>query len=103
MLEDQKELLCAFSARKIKYLVVGGHAVGLHAEPRGTKDLDVLIRSDPENAEAVFQALAGFGAPLDGTTPDDFVGHPDLIFRSASPGPRLHPAEDRRRRVRRSV
>jgi hypothetical protein len=49
MLDDQKELLCAFNAHKFKYPVVGGHAVGLHSEPRVTKDLDVFIKADPEN------------------------------------------------------
>ena len=30
----------------------GGHAFGVHAEPRTTKDLDIFIRSNPENARA---------------------------------------------------
>ena len=47
MLKDQKELLERFNAHGVKYLVVGGHAVGIHAEPRGTKDLDIFIKSDP--------------------------------------------------------
>ena len=48
-----------------------------------TRDLDVFIRSDSENAKAVFRALAAFGAPLEGMSPADFsdgttfqIGHP---------------------------
>jgi hypothetical protein len=38
-----------------------------------TKDLDLFIRSDPENAAAAFRALAQFGAPLEGMSPTDFA------------------------------
>ncbi len=56
MPKDLKELLRAFNDHAVKYLVVGGYAFGVHAEPRATKDLDLFIRSDKENSEAVFRA-----------------------------------------------
>lgn len=71
--KDLKDLLRAFNANAVKYLIVGGHAFGVHAEPRATKDLDLFIRSDEENAKAVFKALAEFGAPLAGMSPADFA------------------------------
>jgi hypothetical protein len=37
---DFKDLLSALAATSAEYLVVGGWAVGYHAEPRFTKDLD---------------------------------------------------------------
>jgi hypothetical protein len=37
-----------------------------HAQPRATKDLDILVKADADNAKAVFAALAQFGAPLEG-------------------------------------
>jgi hypothetical protein len=61
---DLKELLLAFNAHGVEYLVVGGYAVGIHAEPRANKDLDVFIRADAGNSERVYRALIGFGAPL---------------------------------------
>ncbi len=73
MPKDLKELLRAFNDRGVKYLIVGGYAYGVHAEPRATKDLDIFIRSDTENSQAVFHALAQFGAPLDGLSPADFM------------------------------
>ncbi|MGB6689791.1 MAG: DUF6036 family nucleotidyltransferase [Terracidiphilus sp.] len=72
MTEDLKDLLRAFNANAVEYLVIGAHALGVHAQPRATKDLDLFIRSDPKNAKAVFQALAQFGAPLSGLGPSDF-------------------------------
>ena len=42
--EDLKELLRAFNEHGVRYLVVGGYAFGVHAEPRATKDLDLLHR-----------------------------------------------------------
>ena len=73
MPKDLKDLLRAFNANAVKYLIIGGHAFGVHAQPRATKDLDLFIRSDEENAEAVFKALAEFGAPLDNMSPADFA------------------------------
>ena len=71
--KDLKDLLRAFNDHEVKYLVVGGYAYGVYAEPRATKDLDIFIRSDEENSRAVFQALAQFGAPLDGLSAADFM------------------------------
>jgi len=73
MPEDLKELLRAFNDHAVKYLIVGGYAFGVHAEPRATKDLDIFICSDEENSKAVFRALAQYGAPLEDLTPSDFM------------------------------
>lgn len=53
-------------------MVIGGYAVVQYAEPRFTKDLDLWISTNPENADAVFKALKEFGAPLDGMSAKDF-------------------------------
>lgn len=72
MLKDQIDLLSELNAAGVEYLVIGGHAVNAYGVPRMTKDLDVLIRADETNSEAVYRALASFGAPLEGTSPADF-------------------------------
>jgi hypothetical protein len=69
---DHLALLSALNEHQVRYLIIGGYAVGFHSEPRATKDLDVYIRADAENSRAVFRALAVFGAPLAGLTPADF-------------------------------
>jgi hypothetical protein len=68
------------NAHRVKYLVIGAYAVAIHAQPRATKDLDILVKADPENAKAVFAALAEFGAPLQGLTSADFE-EPGPFFR----------------------
>lgn len=73
MYTDFKELLSVFNAQNVKYLVVGAYAVSLHAQPRATKDLDILIKVDHENASALYTALAKFGAPLEGLSVADFA------------------------------
>ena len=73
MPRDLKDLLSAFNDHGVRYMVVGGYAFGVHAEPRATKDLDLLIRTDEENSAAVFRALTEYGAPLDGFSPRDFM------------------------------
>ncbi|KAA0278640.1 MAG: hypothetical protein EDM79_04800 [Chloroflexi bacterium] len=70
---DFSDLLRIFNEHGVKYLVVGGYAVVQYAEPRYTKDLDVLIATDKKNAEAVYSALREFGAPLAGLTSKDFA------------------------------
>lgn len=72
MPDDLKELLRAFNDQGVKYLIVGGYAFGVHAEPRATKGLDIFIRCDEENSKAVFRALAQYRASLDNLSPSDF-------------------------------
>lgn len=61
---DFRDLLSALGASSAEYLVVGGWAVGVHSEPRFTKDLDLLIGQDNANLERVASALQTFGAPV---------------------------------------
>jgi hypothetical protein len=61
--------------------VIGGHAVAFHGHPRATKDLGVLVRADPENAQRVYRALAQFGAPLSSfeVHADDFAAYDGVL------------------------
>jgi hypothetical protein len=59
---------------------VGGFAVIYHSQPRFTKGIDFFIKADPDTAQAVYAALAEFGAPLTGVGPEDFVD-PNIFFR----------------------
>jgi hypothetical protein len=94
MHQDFKELLFAFNAEQVRYLIVGGYAVSFHAQPRATKDLDILIGADAENSRAVYAALAKFGAPwsrrVDVQIDDDlsvsFISREDLLVAKLSAG-----------------
>lgn len=87
--EDLRQLLHAFNAHGVEYLIVGGYAVGIYAEPRATKDLDVFIRSEVKNSEAVYRALAAYGAPIAGLTPADFRNDPNSVFQIGQPPARV--------------
>jgi predicted nucleotidyltransferase len=89
MLKDQRELLEALNAHGVEYLVIGGHAVSAYAEPRNTKDLDILIRDTPENALRTYRALAAFGAPVKDYHPSDFHGHPGRTIQFGVPPGRI--------------
>ena len=71
--EDLKQLLHAFNANGVEYLIVGGYAVGIYAEPRATKDLDLFIRPESANSERVYRALAAYGVPMAGLAAADFT------------------------------
>ena|ERR1700720_310207 len=86
MHQDFKELLSAFNAGQVRYLIVGGYAVSFHAQPRATKDLDILIGADAENSKAVYAALAKFGAPIEGLSAKDFAEPSARTIRQAADG-----------------
>ena len=106
---DFSDLLNLFKAKQVKYMVIGGYAVIQYTEPRFTKDLDLWISTHPENAEAVFDALKEFGAPLEGMSPNDFseegyfyqMGMPpvrvDILM--GIPGVRFDEAWERRKEI----
>jgi predicted nucleotidyltransferase len=60
---DFVELLTEFADAGVRYLIVGGYAVGFHSRPRATKDLDLWIEGTRENLNRVAKALDCFGAP----------------------------------------
>jgi hypothetical protein len=87
--QDLKDLLLALNAHGVEYLVVGGYAVGVHSEPRATKDLDIFIRADEKNSVAIYHALAAFGAPLKNLTPEAFRNEPASVFQIGLPPNRI--------------
>ena len=61
--DDIRELWAEFAQEGVEFVLVGGWAVSLHARPRTTKDIDLVLRGYPENLERAAAALARFGAP----------------------------------------
>lgn len=76
---DFLELLQLFASHKVRYALIGGYAVGVHAEPRFTKDLELLIVPSPTNAKNVLAALTKFDAPVDNLTIAD-LSTPGLLY-----------------------
>ena len=79
--QDFQDLLIELADAEADFAVVGGYAVAYHGYVRATKDLDVLVRANPDNASRVYQALAEFGAPLQNfdVTADDFSDYSGVL------------------------
>jgi hypothetical protein len=86
MNQDFVELLRAFIAADVRFLIVGAYALALHGRPRATGDLDIWVDASPENARKVMAALAAFGAPMADISADDFA-RPGVAYQiGVAPG-----------------
>lgn len=56
-----QEFVRLLDAKGVKYLVIGGYAVGFHGYPRYTGDIDFLMAIDPQNAEKLVEVFNEFG------------------------------------------
>ena len=61
--DDFKDFIECLNSNNVRYLLIGGWAVGLHGSPRATKDIDFLVAIDDENLEKLQNALLEFKAP----------------------------------------
>jgi predicted nucleotidyltransferase len=59
--KDFREFIALLNSNAVKFLIVGGHAVTFHGNPRFTADLDLWVATDADNALRVNQALKEFG------------------------------------------
>jgi hypothetical protein len=78
--KDFQDLLQLFNRHGVRYLVVGGFAVMVHARPRYTKDLGIWLECSSDNATRVVAALDEFGFASLGLTPADF-DQPDVVIQ----------------------
>jgi len=58
---DWSEFLRLLISHRVRFMIVGGHAVAGHGEPRLTEDLDVFVEVSAQNAVALHGALKAFG------------------------------------------
>ncbi len=70
---DYRDILSAFSAEKVEFLLVGAYALAAHGAPRATGDLDLWVRPSTENSRRTWRALVVFGAPLENLTQTDLL------------------------------
>lgn len=61
---DLHALLTALHQHDVRFVVIGGVAVGAHGYVRGTEDLDLVPDPDPANLERLVEALAGLKSTL---------------------------------------
>ena len=85
---DFKEFLKLLNEKNVRYLLIGGYAVGYHGYPRATNDMDVWIAIHPDNAKRIVSVLWDFGFNLPELTPDLFLNE-NKITRMGLPPMRL--------------
>ena len=59
--EDFSEFLKLLNDHRVKYLLIGGYAVGYYGYPRTTADMDVWVEISAENASRLVQVFHDFG------------------------------------------
>jgi len=77
---DFRDMLSCLKGAGVEFIVVGAYALAAHGRPRATGDIDIRVRSSPENAQKVISALEEFGAPLSNLAAEDFTVS-DLIVQ----------------------
>ena len=83
---DFAEFIACLNANRVRYLIVGGYAVGFHARPRATKDLDVLLDRTQANARRACTAIASFlGTPAPNITVSALMNPRTLIVLGVPP------------------
>jgi hypothetical protein len=86
--DDFRELLAFFNAQKVKYVIVGAHALAFHGVPRYTGDFDIPVKPDHDNAQAILMALHEFRFASAGLTVEDFT-LPEKIVQLGYPPVRI--------------
>lgn len=93
---DMLEFVGYLNHHDVRYLIVGGYALGFHGHPRFTKDLEIWIERSTDNGQKLAKAMTAFGITLSaaeiaafihggpiriGRPPDliDIIGAPDGI------------------------
>jgi len=60
---EWSELIDSLLSHRVRFLIVGAHALAAHGRPRATQDLDLFVEPTRANAKRVGAALADFGYP----------------------------------------
>lgn len=71
--KDFEELFGLLNQNNVKYLLVGGYAYAIHAEPRYTKDIDIFYKADKKNAQNLEKAMNDFGFSSLNITVEDYL------------------------------
>lgn len=83
---DLHALLEALHQAEIRFIVIGGVAVGAHGYVRGTEDLDLVPDPDPENLRHLAEAMAELEStlPTVGERPFDLSTDAGVIRRGGN-------------------
>lgn len=85
---DFSEFIASCIDHDVRFLIVGGYALAAHGHPRFTKDLDVWVLVEPDNARRLIEALEAFGFGSLGLDPGDFA-EADTVVQLGDPPKRI--------------
>lgn len=87
LFDDFRDILVELHNAGARFVVLGGHAVAFHGHPRATKDLDIWVEANADNAQRVYAALAAFGAPLSAfeVGVEDFASYDGILQLGVPP------------------
>ena len=86
--EDWREFIALLNSHQVRYLIVGAFAVGYHAVPRMTGDIDFFVEASEENGGRLETVLEEFGFKSLGLSANDFT-QPDTIIQLGYPPSRI--------------
>lgn len=82
---DFSEFLKLLQDHEVKYLLIGGYAVGYHGYVRATGDMDIWFERDQKNAEKLVNVLQDFGFKTDELSHDLFLKSDNIIRMGVPP------------------
>lgn len=85
---DFKEFLKLLKEHDVRYLLIGGYAVGYFGYARATEDMDIWVAVHPENAQKIVDTLKDFGFDNTDLKPELFL-QKQKIIRMGFPPMRL--------------
>ena len=77
--DDFRDFLKLCNQKRVKYLLVGGYAVGHYGYPRATADMDVWIERSAENAAKAVSVLIAFGFDVPELSADLFLEEGKIV------------------------
>ena len=80
-----KEFLQLLKDKKVRYLLMGGYAVGYHGYPRATGDMDIWVAIEPDNAARLVAAMREFSFDLPALTVELFLKEKSIVQMGAPP------------------
>ncbi len=80
-----KELLESLNKHRVRYLLIGGYAVGMHGYSRSTEDIDFFVDREEDNAKRIVEALTEFGLAGPELKTDIFTRENSLVIMGVAP------------------
>jgi predicted nucleotidyltransferase len=82
---DFKEFLRLLNEHEVRYLLIGGYAVGYHGYARATEDMDIWVATHPDNAQKLVSVLKKFGFDSPDLSSDVFMQENKIIRMGLPP------------------